>query len=1107
MPTANSLVLFGNSINRDGEMTQHLIEQYYESVLNNKSKAKRRNCNRPIRIPIGYVQQTSANKDQPSNDNNNNKDHNEQGNEGEEEEIEVEIDLDEDSKNTEAFDMDMDTDMDMDQIEPITFWSKIKSLCYNIFVGDYQKDLLIAKLQSQRRHSMSYAEWRQSALRLDYLTNKIKWKHKLECGLYDYQLIQSLLHKLQKARLNEDYHYLLYLIRTNWVRNLGNMGNVNLYRHSYTGTKKLIDEYIDESRRCIEALVNKSDLDDGYLMGILQQTRRNIGRTALVLSGGGTFGLFHIGVLSTLFELDLLPRVISGSSAGAIVASILSVHHKEEIPSLLQEILSMEFNIFKDDKRKSESENFLIKISRFLKNGTWFNNEHLVNTMISFLGDLTFREAYNRTGKILNITVSPASLFEQPRLLNNLTAPNVLIWSAVCASCSLPGIFPSSPLYEKDPKTGETRIWNGSSSVKFVDGSVDNDLPISRLSEMFNVDHIIACQVNIHVVPFLKLSVSCVGGEIEDEFNARLRQNLGKMYDFLSNEMIHILEIGSEMGIATNTLTKLRSVLSQQYSGDITILPDMGMLWRINELLSNPTRDFLLREITNGARATWPKISVIENHCAQEFALDKAITFLKGKIIVSSSIKNPLQFSDFPLIKAKQNGGDKQKWREEENKEEEDMEAVVERLVSSYNNNNNIGKNNKDTVKNHDLSVQDTMELSFKNATNVLDDNLLETESPNSLLLLNENVANKTSVTTDPLTGKVKIQTNPSSSSSTALISSSLSNNMIDRKVRRKSDSGMVTSSGYYFQDHNMKPLQFTIPSPSTDNIHGYSNIHNNIGLDRRRSQLYTKGSTGHIFFPMERRSWNYTNSNSNATTNTVNSNNNSNKVNSADMSAHTFKNDNPMLWSSPSFLANEMVPVNSPRPKYKYRPYFNYKSSRIKSPFTTRPKSNTTGQVHFSTNDCKDNAGSRVDSYNKNEDDNVYRQSPSSSSSTSVNPFFPGMMESDSPQQSRNEYRRYSVDISPRGRKNITHLTRRHQHSGSIESHSDSSTVTKSAILAATNKKTKDDILSSSSFIKINEQQKNENNNHKDNKTNRESTNSITSLPDSSPASREDLA
>lgn len=628
----------------------------------------------------------------------------------------------------------------------------------------------INELLIKRQLTNSFQDWYNIALQLDILTNKQQWKAKLSSTLYDYNLINNITQSLKNLRLDGNFDELIYMIRTNWVRNLGNMGNVNLYRHSYIGTKHNIDNYLQESRDCIDFLLQNCDSnDENYLLGVLQQTRKNIGRTALVLSGGGTFGLFHIGVLATLFEMDLLPRVISGSSAGAIVAAILTTHYKEEIPDLINKILKMDFNIFKDDSQKSESENFLIKFSRFFKDGTWFNNKHLINTMIEFLGDLTFREAYNRTGKILNITVSPASYFEQPRLLNNLTAPNVLIWSAVCASCSLPGIFPSSPLFEKDPITNEMREWNGSSSVKFVDGSVDNDLPISRLSEMFNVDHIIACQVNIHVVPFLKLSVSCVGGEIEDEFSARLRQQLGKLYNFCSNEIIHLLEMGSEIGIARNTLTKFRSVLSQQYSGDITILPDMKMLLRINKLLTNPTHEFLLNEISNGIRATWPKIPIIENHCGQEFALDKAISQLRGKIVMSSYIKNPLQF-DMTLIK---------------------------------NNRSNALQLEKDKKK---------LENDTEYQSNVLDDNLLETESTSSLYLLSKN-KNK----------------NPNSGDKA--VNNEFMNNIMNKyslklhsspNTRRKSDTGM--------RPQNLR-----------------STLHSSPHSKQQRNSLFSKKSTGHI--------------------------------------------------------------------------------------------------------------------------------------------------------------------------------------------------------------------------------------------------------------------
>ena len=392
-------------------VTQQLIEKYYEQILgtsqniipilNPKNKfirpSKDNSDVERVEEDAGKRLQTGKNK--TTNKVNFNLD---TGNEDK---------LDDDQETVtenENNDIEMvETDEGEDERQGSSLASKCKSFLYNVFVGNYERDILIDKVCSQKQHAMSFEEWCSAGARLDDLTGKTEWKQKLESPLYDYKLIKDLTSRMREERLNRNYAQLLYIIRTNWVRNLGNMGNVNLYRHSHVGTKYLIDEYMMESRLALESLM-ESDLDDSYLLGILQQTRRNIGRTALVLSGGGTFGLFHIGVLGTLFELDLLPRVISGSSAGAIVASILSVHHKEEIPVLLNHILDKEFNIFKDDKQKSESENLLIKISRFFKNGTWFDNKHLVNTMIEFLGDLTFREAYNRTGKILNITVSPA---------------------------------------------------------------------------------------------------------------------------------------------------------------------------------------------------------------------------------------------------------------------------------------------------------------------------------------------------------------------------------------------------------------------------------------------------------------------------------------------------------------------------------------------------------------------------------------------------------------------------------------------------------------------------------------------------------------------------
>ena len=42
------------------------------------------------------------------------------------------------------------------------------------------------------------------------------------------------------------------------------------------------------------------------------------------------------------------------------------------------------------------------------------------------IGDITFQEAFEKTGRVLNIPVASTKKFEFPRTLNYLTAPNVV---------------------------------------------------------------------------------------------------------------------------------------------------------------------------------------------------------------------------------------------------------------------------------------------------------------------------------------------------------------------------------------------------------------------------------------------------------------------------------------------------------------------------------------------------------------------------------------------------------------------------------------------------------------------------------------------------------
>ncbi len=66
-------------------------------------------------------------------------------------------------------------------------------------------------------------------------------------------------------------------------------------------------------------------------------------------------------------------------------------------------------------------------------------------------GSTTFREAYERTGRILNVSCVPSDPHSPTILTNHLTAPDCVIWSAVLASAAVPGILNPVVLMMKKP--------------------------------------------------------------------------------------------------------------------------------------------------------------------------------------------------------------------------------------------------------------------------------------------------------------------------------------------------------------------------------------------------------------------------------------------------------------------------------------------------------------------------------------------------------------------------------------------------------------------------------------------------------------------------------
>ena len=224
----------------------------------------------------------------------------------------------------------------------------------------------------------------------------------------------------------------------------------------------------------------------------------------------------------------------------------------------------------------------------------------------------------------------PCKYYTWSTLFEKLTAHRA-------ASCSVPCIFTAASLLAKDPRTGLAVPWNPSPQ-RWIDGSVDNDIPMTRLAEMFNVNHFIVSQVNPHVVPFLVKDEKAIGEDIprSSDIISPGPTWFSNISHLAKSEALHRMHTLAEMGIFPNVLTKTVSVLSQKYSGDITIFPEISYA-DFPRMLSNPTPDFMHRAMLGGERATWPKMSIIKNHCAIELALDDAVQKLRARVAFSPS--------------------------------------------------------------------------------------------------------------------------------------------------------------------------------------------------------------------------------------------------------------------------------------------------------------------------------------------------------------------------------------------------------------------------------------------------------------------------------------
>jgi NTE family protein len=459
-----------------------------------------------------------------------------------------------------------------------------------------RKQKYAIKSRAQRRierdllQADNYSQWFELAQEHDRETGADLWRGNDESRLYDSSSINTRLKRLRGLRRKGNDHGLLFALNEGIHGNMAGMGRAELYQRAKCGTKVLVEEYINEIRDSLEHLSPRelASVPWAERIDFFQRASHCYGRSALMLSGGGTLGYFHFGVLKFLIEQKLCPVVISGASAGAFVAAIVGTRNDAEYLELFE-------NNYLARALTANKGNIKIGFGKTNK----IDMRTVKREMARTIPNMTFLEAYEKTGRSINITISPAESRQTSRLLNHIASPNVTIRSAVLASSALPGVFPPVQLQARNVH-GDIQPYLP--SRRWIDGSFSQDLPAKRLARMYGVNHFIVSQV----MPGLNREHNLRPGIrkiTSDASIAATTEVLRGCLDFIQRHAT----VGPRLGVAMNTINAL---IDQRFTADINIFPGYGAssLGMILKMLSEEEMAELIKA---GERATWPKTPAI----------------------------------------------------------------------------------------------------------------------------------------------------------------------------------------------------------------------------------------------------------------------------------------------------------------------------------------------------------------------------------------------------------------------------------------------------------------------------------------------------------------
>jgi hypothetical protein len=134
-------------------------------------------------------------------------------------------------------------------------------------------------------------------------------------------------------------------------------------QHEFSpASRKVISNYYEEVSKGLDCLSEATASGADPLaelrdrMTLIRKMKQNMGRTALMLSGGGAQAMYHLGSIRALVESNLYDdmKVISGTSGGSITAACCAMYTAKELyETICIRTVSTDFRLNGEMKRKN----------------------------------------------------------------------------------------------------------------------------------------------------------------------------------------------------------------------------------------------------------------------------------------------------------------------------------------------------------------------------------------------------------------------------------------------------------------------------------------------------------------------------------------------------------------------------------------------------------------------------------------------------------------------------------------------------------------------------------------------------------------------------------